>query len=89
MRSEEETFWDYIRTYKMPCEPGHNLSQNKDFWVEWYESRTRPERMTQNDRVLEEGDLHRLTTLDEFWQGNAELLREWVEKRLSDLRKEE
>ena len=87
-RSEEETFWDYISTYRMPVDAiiGFSNDANKD-WQQWYDRLMKPENMTDESRTNEELDLQRLMSLDEFWADDAELLRHWVQKRLSDLRR--
>ena len=77
-RSPEEVFEDYINTYHMP------VGGSNEDWKRWYDHLTKPENMRETDLSEEEGDLHRLTTLDEFWADDA--LQYWVKQRLSDLR---
>ena len=86
-RSEEETFWDYISTYRMPVDAiiGFSNDANKD-WQQWYDRLMKPENMTDESRTNEELDLQRLMSLDEFWADDATLLQHWVDQRLSDLR---
>ena len=87
IRSEKETFWDYISTYRMPVDAiiGFSDDANKD-WQQWYNRLMKPENMTDESRTNEELDLQRLMTLDEFHADDADLLQHWVSQRLSDLR---
>ena len=77
-RSPEEVFEDYIKTYHMP------VGGSNEDWKRWYNHLTKPENMKESDLWEEEGDLGRLTTLDEFWADDA--IQHWVNQRLSDLR---